>query len=64
MHIISYLLQFLLSYVKVPDYTTRDTNLNFFLQLIKTVGKVEVTKPKINYLKYEPKEPDMNMQGE
>ncbi|RUS78980.1 hypothetical protein EGW08_013237 [Elysia chlorotica] len=32
-------------------------------ELIKTVGKVEVEKPRINYLKYEPKEPDMDMQA-
>ncbi|GFS02349.1 R3H and coiled-coil domain-containing protein 1-like [Elysia marginata] len=32
-------------------------------ELTKTVGKVEITKPTINYLKYEPKEPDMDMQA-
>lgn len=32
-------------------------------ELTKTVGKVEITKPTINYLKYEPKEQDMDMQA-
>ncbi|GFO13626.1 growth inhibition and differentiation-related protein 88-like protein [Plakobranchus ocellatus] len=32
-------------------------------ELIQNVGNVEVSKPKINYLKFEPKEPDMDMQA-
>ena len=37
--------------------------LSLFLQLTDFVGKVEIDKPKINYLKYQPKEPDFEYDG-